>query len=174
MMQTPNNNKKNFCWCWRYLCVFPQKMTWLRTNLKSCKFVYNSAYHMSMTVFTWSKWTFYYDYYDYYYYYYYYYFHYCSFIIKTKYGCESDLRNNEHYLSSSKTVLGKKFSPVQDLNPWPLQNHNNNSRTWLVITRLFLKLLGHCTRHACVIGQYASYERSFVTHFAELSFFMKT
>ena len=45
-------------------------------------------------------------------------------IIKTKYECESDLRNNEHYLSSSKKMLVKKSSPVQDLNPWPLQNHN--------------------------------------------------
>ena len=109
--------KKNFCWCWRYLCVFPQKMTWLRTNLKSCKFVYNSAYHMSMTVFTWSKWTFYYDYYDYYYYYYYYYFHYCSFIIKTKYGCESDLRNNEHYLSSSENNAWKKVQSCAGFEP---------------------------------------------------------
>ena len=29
-------------------------------------------------------------------------------IIKTKYGCESDLRNNEHYLSSSENNAWKK------------------------------------------------------------------
>ena len=29
-------------------------------------------------------------------------------IIKTKYGCESDLRNNEHYLSSSENNTWKK------------------------------------------------------------------
>ena len=29
-------------------------------------------------------------------------------IIKTKYGCESDLRNNEHYLSSSENNDWKK------------------------------------------------------------------
>ena len=115
MMQTPNNEKKNFCLCWHYLCVFPQKMTWLRTNQNSCKFVYNSAYHMSMTAFTWSKWTFYYNYY--YYYYYYYYFIIALIIIKTKYECESDLRNNEHYLSSSENNARKKVQSCAGFEP---------------------------------------------------------
>ena len=30
---------------------------------------------------------------------------------------ESDLRGNEHYLSSSKNKARKRFRPVQDLNP---------------------------------------------------------
>ena len=29
--------------------------------------------------------------------------------------CESDLRSNEHYLSSSENKTWKKFRPVQDL-----------------------------------------------------------
>ena len=36
-------------------------------------------------------------------------------------GYESDLRSNEHYLSSSENKAWKKFRPVQDLNPWPLR-----------------------------------------------------
>ena len=32
--------------------------------------------------------------------------------------CESDLRSNEHYLSSSENKTLKKFRPVWDLNPW--------------------------------------------------------
>ena len=32
--------------------------------------------------------------------------------------CESDLRSNEHYLSSSENKALKKFRPVWDLNPW--------------------------------------------------------
>ena len=34
---------------------------------------------------------------------------------------ESDLRSNEHYSSSSENKAKKKFRPVRDLNPWPLQ-----------------------------------------------------
>ena len=41
---------------------------------------------------------------------------------------ESDLRSNEHFLSSNEHFLSsnenkawKKFRPVRDLNPWPLQ-----------------------------------------------------
>ena len=33
---------------------------------------------------------------------------------------ESNLCNNEHYLSSSENKAWKKFRPVWDLNPWPL------------------------------------------------------
>ena len=38
---------------------------------------------------------------------------------KMSYG--SDPRSYEHYLSSSENKAWKKFRPVQDLNPWPLQ-----------------------------------------------------
>ena len=34
---------------------------------------------------------------------------------------ESDLRNYEHYLSSSEKKAWRKFRPVRDLNPWPLR-----------------------------------------------------
>ena len=34
---------------------------------------------------------------------------------------ESDLRSDVHYLSSSENKAWKKFRPVRDLNPWPLQ-----------------------------------------------------
>ena len=34
---------------------------------------------------------------------------------------ESDLRSNEHYLSSRENKAWKKFRPVQDLNLWPLR-----------------------------------------------------
>ena len=34
---------------------------------------------------------------------------------------ESNLRSNEHYLSSSENKAWKKFKPVRDLNPWPLR-----------------------------------------------------
>ena len=38
---------------------------------------------------------------------------------KTAHRCEyeSDLRSNEHYLSSIKNKAWKKFRPVQDMNP---------------------------------------------------------
>ena len=38
-------------------------------------------------------------------------------IIKTKYGCESDLRNNEHYLSSSKNSARKKVQSCAGFEP---------------------------------------------------------
>ena len=34
---------------------------------------------------------------------------------------ESDLCSNEYYLNCSEIKAWKKFRPVQDLNPWPLQ-----------------------------------------------------
>ena len=34
---------------------------------------------------------------------------------------ESDLRSNEHYLSSNEKKAWIKFRPVRDLNPWPLR-----------------------------------------------------
>ena len=34
---------------------------------------------------------------------------------------ESDLRSNEHYLSSDENKAWKKFWLVRDLNPWPVQ-----------------------------------------------------
>ena len=34
---------------------------------------------------------------------------------------ESDPRSNVHYLGSSENKAWKKFWPVRDLNPWPLQ-----------------------------------------------------
>ena len=41
----------------------------------------------------------------------------------TKYSgeCESELRSNEHYLSSSENKSWKKCRPVWDLNTWPLR-----------------------------------------------------
>ena len=35
---------------------------------------------------------------------------------------ESDPCTNLHYLSSSENKAWKKFRPVRDLNPWPLQH----------------------------------------------------
>ena len=33
---------------------------------------------------------------------------------------KSDLRSNEHFLSSPESKAWKNFKPVRDLNPWPL------------------------------------------------------
>ena len=38
---------------------------------------------------------------------------------------ESDLRSNEHYLSSSENKAWKKFRPVRDSNLWPLRHRCN-------------------------------------------------
>ena len=52
---------------------------------------------------------------------------------------ESDLRSNEHYLSSSENKAWKKFRPVRDSNPWPLRHRCNapptepTSTTWAVV-----------------------------------------
>ena len=34
--------------------------------------------------------------------------------------CKSDLRRNEHFLSSPESKAWKNFKPVRDLNPWLL------------------------------------------------------
>ena len=39
---------------------------------------------------------------------------------KNKLNYESDLRSNEHNLSSSEKKAWKKLRPVRDLNLWPL------------------------------------------------------
>lgn len=42
------------------------------------------------------------------------------FIAHTSLECKSDLWSNEHYLTSDKNNVWKKFRPVTELNSWPL------------------------------------------------------
>ena len=53
---------------------------------------------------------------------------------------KSDLSSNKHYLSSSENEAWKKFRPVKDLNPWPLQYHCN-STNWVRANRELVVML---------------------------------